>query len=464
MAAVSMAGRLTRNLTLVLSLCWLVAVTAAAMSVRYEMNEVFDSVLMEAAQQLLPDIIASQGEALLAADDAAPPVVLPAVPHDEYVTYQVLTAAGRLRLRSHQAPEQPYALPLRAGFSSPGGGRVYTEPSVDGRLVIQIAEPPDHRRHAIRGAVTWLVLPLSALVPLTILLVHWTVRRGLGPLRGLAQAIAQRDRSNMAAIPGSGLPRELQPILADVNQLLHRLALALDHERQFATNTAHELRSPMAAALAHAQLLVGKLAAQDTLRPHAKAIADQLRRLSRQVARLLELGRAEAGVALRRAPVDILPVLELVLDELGHQAGLADRLRLDVGGLESFVVETDADAAAIVLRNLVENALLHGASAGPIDVRLSGDGSVSVANEGPLLPAEALCRLTDRFHRQPGSGPGSGLGLAIVQSVMTQCGGSLELHSPARGRAQGFEAVLRFPDCRRDGEGAKAPSPVQVRG
>jgi two-component system, OmpR family, sensor kinase len=444
MAAWSMAGRLAGKLTLLLILAWLLAVATAALTVRYEMNEVFDGVLQETAQEILPDIIERQGATLL--DPATPtPIVMPAVPHDEYITYQVLGADGRLLLRSHQAPTEPYVLPIRQGFSSPGGGRVYTEPSVDGRLAIQIAEPRDHRSEAIRSAVVWLILPLTALVPITAWLVPWSVRRGLRPLLALQAEIRQRNRSNLAEIAPTAMPLELQPILADVNLLLHRLGRALESERSFATNSAHELRTPIASALANAQLLMAQLAPGDPRAGYATALASQLRRLGRHVTKLLELARADAGVALTRQPVDLLPVLHLVLEEFAHQPGMAARLRLQRAGLEEFVVYAHVDAAAIALRNLLENAIVHGAPDGPIDITFGPDASLTVTNQSPIVPPEQLSRLTERFHRRPSTHQGCGLGLAIVRAIMEQSGGALILRSPVPGRADGFAATLQFP-------------------
>lgn len=444
MARWSMARRLAANLTIILSVCWLIAVATAAFTVHYEMNEVFDSVLQEAAQQILPDIIARQGTTLLETP-ASDPIVMPAVPHDEYITYQVLAADGRLLLRSHQAPTRPYTLPIRPGFSSPGSGRVYTEPSVDGRLFIQIAEPAEHRAEAIRGAVLWLILPLTALVPIIFFLVPWTVRRGLRPLLALQTEIRQRNRTNMTEIAPGQMPQELQPILADVNLLLRRLALAIDSERNFATNSAHELRTPLASALANAQLLINQFDPGDPRAVRATALADQLHRLGQYVTKLLELAQADAGVALQRQAVDLLPVLHLVLDEFAHQPGVANRLQLHAEGRHDFVVHAHVDAAAIALRNLVENAIVHGAAGAPIDITLEEDGCVTVTNEAPVIPPDRLAKLVNRYQRLSPSAPGSGLGLAIVRAIMEQSGGALILRSPAPGRAGGFSATLQFP-------------------
>ena len=78
--------------------------------------------------------------------------------------------------------------------------------------------------------------------------------------------------------------------------------------------------------------------------------------------------------------------------------------------------DLDPDALAIVARNLIDNALRHGSEGRPVHIRLDADGQLSVANDGPPVPAETLARLTDRFARA-GSAQGSGLGLAIVAAI-----------------------------------------------
>jgi two-component system OmpR family sensor kinase len=77
-------------------------------------------------------------------------------------------------------------------------------------------------------------------------------------------------------------------------------------------------------------------------------------------------------------------------------------------------------------------------------ISLDAAGLIHVMNDGPAVPPERLTRLTERFERAGAEVPGAGLGLAIVESIMAQAGGSLELHSPARGRRDGFEAILRL--------------------
>jgi len=107
--------------------------------------------------------------------------------------------------------------------------------------------------------------------------------------------------------------------------------------------------------------------------------------------------------------------------------------------------DLDPDTFGILCRNLVENALRHGTDAAPVDVTLTQDGQLIVANDGPVLPSETLARLTARFERAGASADGSGLGLAIVAAIADRIGSPLVLESPRPGALSGFEARMKLP-------------------
>ena len=107
--------------------------------------------------------------------------------------------------------------------------------------------------------------------------------------------------------------------------------------------------------------------------------------------------------------------------------------------------DLDPDVLGIVCRNLVENALRHGAPDGAVEVSLEDDGTFRVANDGPIVPPEVLDRLTHRFERGPAGNEGSGLGLAIVAGIADRVSSRLALRSPRPGKSSGFEASLVLP-------------------
>ena len=254
----------------------------------------------------------------------------------------------------------------------------------------------------------------------------------------------------------SDQPRELKPIADAVARLVERLRVALDAERAFSANSAHELRTPIAGALAQTQRLIAEL--DDAAhRKRARDVEATLKRLSRLSEKLLQLSRVDAGIGLRDEAADLLPVLDVVVADAAA--------RLPDGREISFVRDEgtrlrwrmDVDAFAMAVRNLLDNAAIHGT--GTVEVRLDSAGCVRVVNDGPVVPTAVLAGLTRRFARGRTDVAGSGLGLAIVETIMEQAGGRLRLASPAPGRADGFEARLEPGRCASEatGEGPKGP-------
>lgn len=142
------------------------------------------------------------------------------------------------------------------------------------------------------------------------------------------------------------------------------------------------------------------------------------------------------GLLQPAGPIDLAPILRLVLRDMGADAG-----RLVISLPDGPVMATlDPDAFAILARNLIENALKHGAAGQPVQVALSTDGALAVRNAGPVVAPEVMAQLAQPFTRGATPAEGSGLGLAIARAIAAGSGGRLELSSPAPGQASGFEA------------------------
>lgn len=291
------------------------------------------------------------------------------------------------------------------------GWAVARAPLPDGRSV-ELGEPLGRRREELGEAVRGLVF---VMLPVTLALM-WVVRRTLGqamrPVGQLTRALADRDAADLAPLDAAGLPAELAPVAHGMNHYLVRIRGLIAAERDFAANAAHELRTPVAAARAEAQLL----AAQPATAAEAGRIVAALDRITSLTERLLQLSRAEAGVGLTRAPVDLTRLLPLMLADL---PAAADRpLRYDDGDLDAAVVQGDADGLAILIRNLADNALRHGT--GPVRITLGQGPRLTVTNP---VDAEARFR-PDRLDRGPRS-QGTGLGLTIAARLAEQSGARL---------------------------------------
>lgn len=426
----SLRARLAIVLAASLAALWTGASLYAGHVLRHETDEVFDSALREVAERILP---LAYEQMLADEDGAAGGLRLPPVGTTEFISYVVRDDNGRVLLRSSAADAMQIPAGLAPGFETTETLRTYTETAVQGTIVVTTAEYLDHRRHVFAGALRVFVWPLIALLPLTVLVVWLAIHLSFRPAIAFRDAIEQRGRGNLTPVDGGGLPSELSPVAAAVNALLARLRSALEAERSFTANSAHELRTPIAAALAQTQRLLAEM--PDANRERARSIESALRRLTRLSEKLLQLAKAEGGGLIAEQPSDLSAVLALVVDEVGRSSDADDRIELSVPD-EGVPSDIDPDAFAVLARNLIENALKHGVPDAPVEIVLDRD-SLVVRNHGPIVPADDVDRLMRPFERGASRSDGSGLGLAIVAAVCRGAGLELRVASPANGWPDG---------------------------
>jgi two-component system, OmpR family, sensor kinase len=413
---------------------WLLGLAGAALAIRAELDTVFDSALQEAAERLLPLAVIELINAETAAEARR---VVPIAPHAETLTYVVRNPAGVILLASHDADPATFPQPPREGFRDTGTHRIYGRSAVSGAYILEIAEPLAQRRAALAGSLTALALPMLVALPLGILGILWFTRRSLRPVEALSNELAGRGATDLRPLASAPLPEELVPVRAAVDRLMADLARALEAERSFSGNAAHELRTPLAAALAQTQRLIVELPAGPS-RDRARMVEAELQRLGRLAANLLDLARAEGALVASAPAQDVVPALAMVAAEFAGKGRLDLRLPD-----QPVCARIDADAFAILARNLIENALRHGSADRPVTVALEADGVLRVTNGGAVVPPERLARLPRRFERGDGRTSGAGLGLAIAATIAGNSGGHLELASPAPGCRDGFEARFR---------------------
>ena len=435
---ISLQRRLGLGLTLGIVLMWLVATTATAFIVDYTLNKTLDSSLQEVAQRIL-------SLAVVEITNRETPDLLQQVvslhPHDEYITYFVRNANGSPLLKSHDVDLSVFPAQPQLGLRSSASHRLYGISAVSGSIIIEVAEPLVFRQQARWQAITLLLLPLIVLIPLSLGGVWWYVRHSLRGVRSFRDAIEARGSGDLSLLQGKNLPTEIVPIAEAVNHLLERLRRTLESERSFTANSAHELRTPLAAALAQVQRLQRE-AAIGPLAESAARIEASLQELIRLSEKLMQLAKAESGGVLADQAQSIVPVLKYVVAEYNQTAG--QRLQLNVPAKAAVLSAIDPDALAILVRNLIENAIKHGAEDKPIEIELSANGLLRVINAGPIVPAAELMHLTERFVRSKTRASGSGLGLAIAQAIAEGAGSKLILASPALGREDGFEVSLEL--------------------
>ncbi len=442
--APSLTRRLIWTLTLAAAVLWLLSALLAANTLRDRLTNAFDGGLRETAERILSLAVDSLQE------NTGEPLIYEAheIPlldegGDEYLVYQVRAANGAVLLRSHDSPLEPFDVPLAQGFVDFGPWRVFTVGDPNGVVFTQVAESLARRAESLWTSVLALLLPIGLLVPLSAVGIYFAVRSGLRPVALFSAQISQRHATHLSPVSDDGLPTELRPIASAVNSLIARVSAALDAERSFAANSAHELRTPIAGSLAQTQRLIAELAIGPAW-DRAVQIEASLLRLRHLSEKLLQLSRAEAGIGSAPQAVDLLPALRLLVDDIARSLAPSNLVEFSIDPGASLRAAMDVDAFGIVVRNLLENARLYGPTGEPIRVHVR-TGIIEISNGGSAVPPDQLVNLTSRFVRATSDHQGSGLGLAIVETLLRQAGGALALESPRPDHTDGFCARVVLP-------------------
>ena len=300
-------------------------------------------------------------------------------PKAEHISYLVRDAKGAILLQSSDADVAKFPNNPPLGFSTTDRVRAFTASGVKGTIFVTTVEDLAHRRTAIWRSIAALIWPLLALAPIIIAL------SGLRPVglqadRPVPSELADRGRGNLTPVAASELPMRSLPVASSVNALIGRLHDALEAERGFAANSAHELRTPIAAALAQSQRLIAELP-EGAPRQRAAAVASALRRLTRLSEKLLQLAKAEGGGLIAPTARPLAPVLRLVAEDVDRDLDLGGRLEIALPDGDAALSDLDPDAFAVLARNLIENAVKHGDPEQPIEARLtpSTDSASSIA-------------------------------------------------------------------------------------
>jgi two-component system sensor histidine kinase QseC len=307
------------------------------------------------------------------------------------------------------------------------------------KFQVQVAEPVANREQVALEVASQVGLPIILVLPLLALVIVGTVRHALRPMDELAGTLATRTVANLTPLQKADLPLEVMPLVTNLNNLLQRLDHALDSERRFTADAAHELRTPLAAIQIQAQVALASHNPDG--RAHAlEQVLAGTRRAARLVDQLLRLARLDplAGLPATQ-PVDLAALARQVVEDM-H----LDAARVGVEAAGNITVAGDSDLLRVALRNLLDNAVRYSPPESRIQVGISGEGGarIWVVDCGPGVPEEDLPRLTERFYRgSEVTREGSGLGLAIVARIAQLHGARLGLENLAEG---GLRAMLAW--------------------
>jgi signal transduction histidine kinase len=327
--------------------------------------------------------------------------------------------------------------------------RVYAVSDRDQRVQVQVGLP----RSAMQGEVfRWFKASLGTALLLLLFFgvaIWWVICWSLRPVEKISASLAARPPLDMTPVPDHELPSEIRPLVVSFNQLMERLAVALTREREFLGEAAHELRTPLAALLAQAQVLQ-HAADPEQARVALDRLVTGIERASRLAQQLLDAARVEASGRRTPTEVDLAMVVTMVGDEFELIAKRGGQtIEVEV---HRAPVQGDIDDLGILVRNLLDNALRHGGPGTRVRVATSIDGEgatrtarLVVADDGPGIPDGERERVFERFYRvRDGHRAGGiGMGLALVERVVASHAGTLHCGAGLDGR--GFGVEIRLP-------------------
>lgn len=322
----------------------------------------------------------------------------------------------------------------------PGSGR--------GAVLIQVAERVTVRGESARQIILRMVLPQGLLVLAVALAVWFGVSRGLAPLARLCGELNERSHRDLSPLPEKAAPGEVRPLIHAMNELLARLAFAIESQQRFIADAAHQLRTPLAGIKTQTELALRQVQQEEAraVLGQLQAATDQTTRLANQ---LLALTRAEPG-ARREHPTEALDMAGLASEVATDWVPRALARGIDLGfegPVRGIIVRGNAFLLREMLNNLLDNAVRYTESGGHITVRVGSEPGgilLTVEDDGPGVPEEDRERVFQRFYRVLGTGTdGCGLGLAIVREIAASHGAESSLLPGANGR--GTVAQIRFP-------------------
>ncbi|MGB7421447.1 heavy metal sensor histidine kinase [Comamonas flocculans] len=261
------------------------------------------------------------------------------------------------------------------------------------------------------------------------------VRRGLRPMRELVEQTRRLTADTLhRRFDGSAQPDELEPLVAQFNDLLARLQRAYEQSEAFNADVAHELNTPLSNLITGTELALRRIRSEQELRDLLGENLEELQRMSSIVQDMLFLSRADCGALARRTPVPSLAALVGKIAEY-HETIFAERdLRLSIDG--DAQGEFDQPLIERAVSNLLSNAAQYAEHGSLVRVEIAERNdrvNLQVTNQGTPIAREQLPRLFDRFYRIDDSRAGAtrhhGLGLAIVAAIARMHDGSATAHS-----------------------------------
>lgn len=357
-------------------------------------------------------------------------------------SFQLLNKDGQVLLHSATSPKMN--LPSNAnGFIDKDVNhhtwRIFTTPNSIAKTQLVLAERYDTRRELSMLITQDDVYIMLLTFPLSGLLIWMIIGRGLDSLERVAEEVSNRAPSYLEPVNITNVPKEIKPVIDELNQLFQRLHEGFEREKRFAADAAHELRTPLAAIKAQAQIALNSSSIEEKNEALNKLISS-VDRSTHVVQQLLTMSKImpdshsiheNQRVSLSQIAREIVATLVPSAIEKNIEIDFKDDLNSDVKILGN------STAIGILIRNLVDNAIRYGQENGEVTIHLYQEEKsivCEVRDNGPGIPEALHSRVFERFFRVLGNKEtGSGLGLGIVKQICDLHDATITLKSPEKG-------------------------------
>lgn len=325
--------------------------------------------------------------------------------------------------------------------------------TVQPELRVLVAQPLKQRQQLADEVVLASIYPVVLSLPLQALLIWLAVSKGLSPLLRFAEQLSGKKADDLTPVSLSEVPVELSQVLGTTNQLLAKLADAFAREKRFASDVAHELRTPLSVLQVNLHNAIAQWRQAGVADPAGlmPALQDGVQRMSQLIEQIMLLNRTNPEhFKAKLQNFDLAALSRDVIAELYPEI-LRKNQQVELTGAEQMSVSADTFAMRLLLLNLLGNAIKYTPAGGQIKLALAQQTKqirLTVEDSGPGIDPKEYQRVFDRFYRVGGdrhqSGePGSGLGLAIVKEIVALHGGSLQL-GPS-GFTSGLKITVELP-------------------
>ncbi len=451
-----------RSITLRLTLLFAAASTAVLLALGLLIGNTVEQHFVEQDMDLMTGKLHLAGHLLEKVHTPAALNALPAQLEDALVGHHDLAilvrSAAEQKLFATGGADFPPALLARNAVRNPPQPLVWHETGPSGGqprrgisallptgipgwqpVLVAVAVDITHHEHFMASFRRTLWLFVASAAALAGLLGWAAVRRGLAPLQAIREGAAGVTASRLDyRLALDAVPLELAELAETLNEMLARLEDSFRRLKDFSSDLAHELRTPISNLMTETQVALSRVRNPEEYREVLASNTEEYERLARMIGDMLFLAQTDNGLVIpNREPVDLAnEVRELFdfFDALAEEKSL--RLSLTGGGQ----VSGDRLMLRRALANLISNAIRHSPAGGSIHVRIAATDAgttLEIENSGEPIAQEHLTRIFDRFYRadpsRHRSNEGAGLGLAITRSIVQAHGGEISVRCTADG-------------------------------